>query len=153
MNHTPTPWHIDNSGGMTYIRSNGQSICRVIEEVVHDASRIVACVNALAGISNEVLDNPMFRSALKGKATLLEIMDHNKQLLKAVEFAEYLANSADYLLAKINVHSAYLAECEENGRDANDELEAELEANVSEAFSALASDIYEFRKRVPAKVS
>lgn len=69
-----------------------------------------------------------------------------KSLEKAVEFAEYMAKSAEHLLDAINAADA--ARIEEDEAESPEDIDA-AEQRKSEAMSGLRSDIYEFRKRVP----
>lgn len=72
-----------------------------------------------------------------------------KSLEKAVEFAEYMAKSAEHLLNAINAaDSARIAE--EDGEEVSQGDIDNAEMVKSEAMSGLRSDIYEFRKRVPS---
>lgn len=58
---------------------------------------------------------------------------------RAVEFGGYLATSAERYMACVNSY--------ESAKEGSDETVEEAEAAMTEAYSRLQSDIYEFRKR------
>lgn len=82
--HSPGPWHVqDNTeepGGQLLVDSpydGAVAICGVADKepgvarVLHDnARRIVACVNACAGIPTEALEQGVVREALEALARL-----------------------------------------------------------------------------------
>lgn len=53
-----------------------------------NARRIVACVNACAGVSNDILENEMFRGAIAGKARLIDVIQQRDELLAALKALE-----------------------------------------------------------------
>lgn len=72
---------------------------------------------------------------------------------KAIEFAEYMAKSAERLLDAVNALSKVQIEQEEadtpeDARALDDAVLDALELQ-SEAMGGVRNDIYEFRKRVP----
>jgi hypothetical protein len=68
-------------------------------------------------------------------------------LLKALEFAEYMAKGAEQLLKAMNDSAEIVLRFAESDDGDPEDLE-EVEQAVSEHMRGLASDIYEFRKRV-----
>ena len=56
--HTKEPWHLSQDGQHVLSRTGEMSFAHVAEVFhdVEDARRIVACVNALAGVSTEHLE-------------------------------------------------------------------------------------------------
>lgn len=89
MNHTPEPWHtngseiIDNSNkglGETY-----QTLSKGTDETNANAARIVACVNALAGIEDPAATLAEVRDLLNQAADTL--CDEGHAFLSAECFA------------------------------------------------------------------
>ncbi|MGY2173010.1 hypothetical protein [Pseudomonas gingeri] len=68
----------------------------------------------------------------------------------AIEHAEYMAKSADYVLAKFQAYGLALLACDEGGDDGEDELFENIDStrsDLQEALVDLRSMVYEFRKR------
>ena len=53
--HTPEPWSLGEDNDGWYVEKDGLQIAHGLTE--EDARRIVACVNACAGMTNEQIDN------------------------------------------------------------------------------------------------
>lgn len=80
------------------------------EEAALNTLRIVACVNACAGIPNEILASSMFRDAIKMKASYIEITRQRDELLATLRdiVSDQESNSDDTL----NFGRAVLAKIE-----------------------------------------
>lgn len=84
------------------------------------------------------------------RATIAELTTRLAQANKALEFAEYMAKSGEFLLNALNdveVANSSFDAC------SCDQTEFALDHATEvrgEAFNSLRSRIYEFRKRVPA---
>lgn len=68
------------------------------------------------------------------------------KLLKAVEFAEYLAKAAERFMDAINAYDAISIKEDEGGNLEDGEMEDAMKCR-GESFKNLGSAIYEFRKR------
>ena len=95
--HTPEPWLVSkrtvfalNERGTNIFSAIVQDAHTSTEELEANARRIVACVNACAGISTVELDmdNSMFIAALREKRELRKQRD---ELLAALEEAAFRA--------------------------------------------------------------
>lgn len=70
MNHTKEPWHVeyDDAGYITINDDTGYIMLFMkddeLEMTASNAKRIVACVNACAGITNEALEAGVVHSSL-----------------------------------------------------------------------------------------
>ena len=94
MSHTKEPWsmldtgrdiHINKSGGVGFIGSIHIYEHRA-EQCRENARRIVACVNACAGLPTDTLETiPSWSSA--GVKTLADVVKQRDELLAALEFA------------------------------------------------------------------
>lgn len=72
--HTPEPWHIaqgvvtvyrnDEEWGVRAIKHGMDECCLFYEDDDANARRIIACVNACAGISVEALEDGQLRDAI-----------------------------------------------------------------------------------------
>lgn len=68
----------------------------------------------------------------------------------AIEHAEYMAQSADYVLAKFQAYGLALLAVDEGGDDGEDELLKNIDSargDLQESLVELRSMVYEFRKR------
>ncbi len=68
----------------------------------------------------------------------------------AIEHAEYMAQSADYVLAKFQAYGLALLAVDEGGDDGEDELLESIDSargDLQESLVELRSMVYEFRKR------
>ncbi len=74
--HTPEPWEISDNGTSVFNREHDDTVCHCESGIsanldFDNAGRIVACVNALAGMNPEAV--PLMIEALKAARTCLEI--------------------------------------------------------------------------------
>lgn len=86
MEHTKEPWSMDAVSG-NIIGNNGELICESVTP--KDARRIVACVNACAGLSTELLENI---TEVMGE-TLLNRFEAFNQQLRQLEQRREQANA------------------------------------------------------------
>lgn len=91
--HTPEPWVVvakgDEADGVDYF-INQESDCSISGLVAswlsrEDARRIVACVNACAGISTEGLESGKWTVTVVARE-LLVVIEQRDQLLEALKF-------------------------------------------------------------------
>jgi hypothetical protein len=111
MSHTKEPWQVTEgdliitdknaviavaSSGCGY---NGNIRPRTIsdEQKGENARRIVACVNACAGIQNDILENEMFRGAMNSKAYLIDAIQQRDELLEALKKITYQSNGKTFI--------------------------------------------------------
>ncbi len=86
MSHTREPWHLEIDGKYTSIYgANGKMIVPHITNSKKDHARIVACVNACAGIPEENLH--AMQTASNGLDAWSELMQQRDELLAALEIA------------------------------------------------------------------
>lgn len=104
MEHTKEPWAIERKQNGAIIKAIGPlradeyagSAWLEVEE--EDARRIVACVNACAGIPTDGLEKTRL-----GKDVLLEIYNLRKQRDELLAFAEEVRRSGDTRLASMAI--------------------------------------------------
>jgi len=102
--HTPEPWIVLNDSPPAIRRPNGDNIA---PEVCHlaDARRIVACVNACAGLSTDVIENIAENIAEIGG--VYAIVARAAELLEQRdELAQALAGVLDSLDWHVNKHGS-----------------------------------------------
>lgn len=101
-------------------------------------------------------DQPQYRQRKEWIDWVLELCDaaptsserSNKDY--AIEHAEYMAQSADYVLAKFQAYGLALLAVDEGGDDGEDELLESIDSargDLQESLVELRSMVYEFRKR------
>lgn len=94
--HTKEPWTSDLVAEMIY-GANGQTIVYEMNSNEADARRIVACVNACAGISNEQLERVRFADDHPSYDELKHDLD---ELRKAMNGIANLGNGDSMIYAK-----------------------------------------------------
>lgn len=79
MNHTKEPWEVTNSGhgGIGVIEGDNHSFVaevggRTAQEIMANVRRIMLCVNACAGITNEALEKGIVLDSVKLHEAILD---------------------------------------------------------------------------------
>lgn len=135
MKHTPEPWHVDIGDDAVYVVDSDENvaIARVTNYKLQDvaeinARRIVACVNALAGMPDSALvganirnqldrqhdalreaesDNATLRAALQTHgAEAAKLMQHRDELLAALDGVINATGVQEYVDALHNARAA-----------------------------------------------
>jgi len=81
-------WYVGRSIESVPIGSRIADTCVLDANAKENARRIVACVNACAGIPNETLDSSMFRNAILLKSTYLDLQKERDELRTKLAQAE-----------------------------------------------------------------
>lgn len=102
-NHTPEPWSknaisptVYDSEGIAILRCEGRTL---IAENEANASRIVACVNACVGVSDDALDGGWEAAGLSAYANRLEVdlaavIAQRDELLQTVKAVQTMCHGA-----------------------------------------------------------
>jgi hypothetical protein len=135
--HTKEPW-ARNEHGYIYGGNPSYVIGHISQESEANARRIVACVNACAGISNEQLEDDrldVFLQALRISTLEAHLAESKQRIIYSEHTCTDFYNTAKKYknqLEKLSGKTGYCTECERLGRE-NKELREAL-SNEREAF-------------------
>ena len=114
MKHTPEPWRVDQRDKSWVICDENHSLTMISDDIFGaideaNAARIVACVNACAGISNEQLEDVgnicrLVTEALQAEAQrdeLLEALKMAAAVMTACDAPEVSQKTVRELIAKM----------------------------------------------------
>jgi len=129
MKHTPEPWYVEDDGLAIYVSSDHADtgdICDLYHTDartdIHrktnceaNAKRIVACVNALAGCSDELLKGPALKRSIENSREMLQelkaavvaydailkLSADSEEIMRLLPGAEYCKNTLERLIAKV----------------------------------------------------
>ena len=99
--HTKEPWHLSQDGQHVLSRTGEMSFAHVAEVFhdVEDARRIVACVNAFAGISTEnIEENKPLAEVLRWLNERIRMAEQQRDKLLAAlkECLPYISEDREY---------------------------------------------------------
>lgn len=81
MEHTPEPWAYGEDNDGWYLERKDSGVQHAYGLSEYDARRIVACVNACAGITNEFLDDGQIRKKFEIAEKMIIDADQREKIL------------------------------------------------------------------------
>jgi hypothetical protein len=130
-----------------------QMACMPVERCYDVRAKMIIAFNEAKKAGGDLDDalDAAYKSALRYSPNPLSAEEPDRSPESyAIEHAEYMAKSADDVLAKFQTYGLALLACDEGGDDGEGELLENIDSargDLQESLVDLRSMVYEFRKR------